>query len=50
MSVSVSRGVYMFIFWFICNLVKNPIIFVAAFIVGVGRVMFGRGAYKLGVF
>ena len=42
-SVSVSRGVYMFIFQFIHCLVKNPIIFVAAFIVDVGRVIFGRG-------
>ena len=28
-------------------LVKNPIIFVAAFIVGVGRVMFGRGGIQI---
>ena len=43
-SVSVSRGVYMFIFWFIHCLEKNPIIFVLAFIVDVGRVIFGRGS------
>ena len=50
MSVSVSWGVYMFIFWFIHYLVKNPIISVAAFILDVGRVFFGRGCTNSGFF
>ena len=48
--LSVSRGVYKFIFWFIYYLVKNAIIFVADFIVDVGRVIFGRGCTNLGFF
>ena len=46
-SVSASRGVYLFIFWFIYYLVKNPIIFVAAFILDVGRVFFVRGGVQI---
>ena len=49
-SVSVSRGVYMFIFRFINYLVKNTIISVAAFILDVGRVFFGRGCTNSGFF
>ena len=40
----------MFYFWFIDYLVKNLIIFVAAFILDVGRVIFSRGVYKIEAF
>ena len=40
----------MFYFWFIDYLVKNLIIFVAAFILDVGRVIFSRGCTKLRLF
>ena len=43
-------GVYHVLFLIYWLFSKNPIIFVAAFILDVGRVIFGRGVYKIGDF
>ena len=50
LSRSVLRGVCHILFSVYQLFGKNLIIFVAAFILDVGRVMFGRGCTKLRVF
>ena len=48
--VSVSGGCIMFYFWVYRLFGKKLILFVAAFILDVGREIFGRGVYKIMAF